>query len=74
MRIFILQRNEDITGVSGTGVVAEGIEFSDGSVALRWVSEWPTSVVFHERGMESVKHIHGHGGSTQIIILHEFKV
>ena len=64
---FVLQRDEDETGVSGTGVVAEGVEFSDHSVALRWISDWPTSVVFHDRGMESVEAVHGHGGKTRIM-------
>jgi hypothetical protein len=50
-RPFVLRRLVDETGVSGTGVVAEGVEFSDGTVALRWLSQWPTSVVFHDRGM-----------------------
>jgi hypothetical protein len=26
-RRFILQRNEDVSGMSGTGIVAEGVEF-----------------------------------------------
>lgn len=66
-RAFVLQRNEDETGVSGTGIVAEGVEFSDGTVALRWTSAWPTSVVFHDRGIDSVVHVHGHGGKTQVV-------
>lgn len=53
--------------MSGTGVVAEGVEFSDGTVALRWTSAWPTSVVFHDRGITSVEAIHGHGGKTRIV-------
>lgn len=36
-RLFVLDRVEDVSGVSGTGVVAEGIEFSDGVGALRWI-------------------------------------
>lgn len=68
-RRFVLQRNEDITGVSGTGVVAEGVLFSNGVVALQWTSAFPTSVVFHQRGMESVEAIHGHGGATAIVWL-----
>jgi len=64
---FVLQRTEDVTGVSGTGVVAEGVEFSDGTVSLRWTSDWPTSVVFHDRGIESVEAVHGHSGKTQIV-------
>lgn len=66
-RAFVLQRDIDETGVSGTGIVAEGVCFSDGTVALRWTSAWPTSVVFHDRGMESVEAIHGHGGKTRIV-------
>ncbi len=67
VRAFTLQRDTDVSGISGTGVVAEGVEFSDGMVALRWTSTWPTSVVFHERGMESVEAIHGHGGATRVV-------
>jgi hypothetical protein len=63
----VLQRDADETGVSGTGVVAEGVRFSDGTVALRWTSQWPTSVVFHDRGIESVEAVHGHGGKTRIV-------
>lgn len=67
MRAFQLVRDVDETGVSGTGVVAEGVEFSSGVVALTWLSEWPTSVVFHDRGMDSVVAIHGHGGKTRVV-------
>lgn len=73
-RPFVLQRHSDATGVSGVGVVAEGVEFSDGVVALRWLvpagapgSGNPTSVVFHDNGLESVRKIHGHGGQTEVV-------
>lgn len=66
-RAFILQRDVDVTGVSGTGVVAWGVEFPDGVCALRWTSQWPTSVVFHDRGMEGVRAVHGHDGKTQVM-------
>jgi hypothetical protein len=70
MRRFELHRDEDVTGVSGTGVVAEGVAFSaDGPVALRWTSEWPTSVVFHDRGVASLEAVHGHSGRTRIVWL-----
>lgn len=74
MRTFQLVRDVDETGISGTGVVAEGIEFSDGVVALRWLvpagspgAGNPTSVVFHDNGLASVEKIHGHGGKTRIV-------
>lgn len=73
MRAFRLVRDHDVSGVSGTGPVAEGVEFSDGVVALRWIVPpgqpghgFPTSVVFHDQGVESVERIHGHGGNTRI--------
>lgn len=69
---FELHRSEDVSGVSGVGVVAEGVAFSnDGPVALRWCSEWPTSVVFHDRGVESLEAVHGHQGRTRIVWLDE---
>lgn len=67
MRPFWLVRDTDVSGVSGTGVVAEGVEFSSGVVALTWLSAWPTSVVFHDRGMASVEAIHGHSGATRVV-------
>lgn len=67
MRRFVLHRDEDITGVSGTGVVAEGVEFTDGVVVIRWRGDWPTSTVHHDRGMAAVQHIHGHGGATRVV-------
>ena len=36
MKPFLMIRTEDETGISGTGVVAEGVEFLDGTVVIRW--------------------------------------
>lgn len=38
-RAFALVRPHDITGISGTGLVMQGVVFSDGRVAARWVTE-----------------------------------
>lgn len=66
MRTFTLQRNIDISGVSGTGTVAEGVEFSDGTVALRWiVGEHRSTVVWPN--IDAVIAVHGHGGSTKLV-------
>lgn len=65
MRRFSLQRDTDATGISGTGKVAEGVVFSNGWVALTWLTAH-TSVVFYP-GIEHVEAIHGHGGLTRII-------
>lgn len=67
MRTFVLKRTEDVTGVSGTGVVAEGIEFSDGEVVLRWIVGNHRSTVVWAQGIEAVEAIHGHNGATEVI-------
>jgi hypothetical protein len=67
IRRFELHRDEDVSGVSGEGVVAEGVILSSGKAVIEWLTEWPTSVVWHDRGLESVEHVHGHNGRTRIV-------
>ena len=64
MRRFVLDRQEDVSGTSGTGVVAEGVLFSSGHVALTWLS--PLWTVSAYPSMEVVRHIHGHEGRTKV--------
>ena len=61
---FRLHRHRDPSGVSGTGDVAEGVEFSDGAVAVRWLGEHPSTAAWG--GTDDVLHIHGHNGQTEI--------
>lgn len=68
-RRFDLFRHRDISGVSGTGPVAEGVRFSDGTVALRWPGADPSTAVWPS--VESVLKIHGHSGATEIRWLDE---
>jgi hypothetical protein len=65
-RRFVLERQTDVSGVSGIGTVVEGVLFSDGAVVVHWLGRWPTSTVFHslEGAMEAVDAIHGHDGAT----------
>lgn len=70
MRMFKMVRDIDETGISGTGVVAEGIEFSDGRVALRWQTGDHNSTVIWDN-IESVHAIHGHNGKTRVVFVDE---
>ena len=65
MRRFQLVRLVDLTGISGTGVVAEGVAFSDGSCALRWLTGEHRSTALHD-SVRSVRSVHGHEGRTRI--------
>lgn len=65
MRVFELYRDVDVSGISGTGKVAEGVEFSDGRVVLHWCAgEHVSTVVWNS--IADVEAIHGHGGRTRI--------
>lgn len=68
-RPFALYRIEDETGVSGTGVVAQGAVFEDGTVALRWLTERRSTAVY--ASIEDVEAVHGHGGRTRVVWLSE---
>lgn len=64
MRTFKTVRTHDVSGVSGTGVVTEGVEFTDGTVVLKWLTN-TSSTAFYD-SIEDVIAIHGHEGSTTI--------
>lgn len=64
IRTFVLQRKEDETGISGTGVVAEGVLFSTGRVVLNWVTGYSSVGVYDN--LEQMIAIHGHGGKTVV--------
>lgn len=67
MRRFELHRAVDHTGVSGTGVVAQGVVFDDGTACLRWLSAHATTVIYTD--IADVYAIHGHHGDTRIAYL-----
>lgn len=62
METFKLYRKKDVTGVSGTGYIAEGWQTSYGEVILRWYG--PHGGFGFHRSMEDCLAIHGHGGET----------
>lgn len=64
MRRFVLIRKEDVSGVSGTGEVAEGVEFHDGKVALCWFGPYHSVEIIEN--LPTVDKIHGHDGKTYI--------
>lgn len=64
---FELHRDADETGVSGTGVVAEGAVFSDGTVALRWKTDTASTTFFDD--VDQMMKVHGHGGATRLVYL-----
>lgn len=64
---FVLMRDEDEVGVSGTGVVADGVIFAgSGKVALSWNTPHTSVAVYDD--LETVIAIHGHDGKTKVLL------
>lgn len=64
-RRFQLVRDEDETGISGTGVVAWGVCFDDGVAVTRWNSDVAQTCVWVS--MDEVEAVHGHKGRTRVV-------
>lgn len=67
MRRFLLNRHVDVSKVSGEGIVAEGVQFSDGNVCIRWRSETPSTVMW--ASVDDAMKVHGHDGKTEVLWL-----
>lgn len=68
MRLYDLYRDEDPSGVSGTGHVAEVVEFSSGWCAVSFLPHTagiPNVIVYG--GIAHVEKIHGHEGKTRLV-------
>jgi len=66
MKTFYLERSLDESGVSGTGLVAEACEFSDGRCVVAWVGLEKVgvhSIVVYDSLEDAIK-VHGHNGLT----------
>lgn len=65
IRVGIINRHEDVHGISGEGDhKAEVIEFSDGSVVVRWLGKDAMTNV--AAGIKNVTNVHGHAGKTEV--------
>lgn len=69
-RQFVLYRHTDVSGVSGTGVVAWGTAYADGKAVTRWrgttTGIGQITVWDH---IEDILGVHGHDGATELIWL-----
>lgn len=64
---FVLRRHEDVTGISGTGIVADGALFpaaGKSKAVVRWRGERGSTVTWDN--VRHVQEIHGHDGRTTV--------
>ena len=65
IRIFRLQRDEDTSGVSGVGVIAEGVILTNTKIVLSWLTVHKCVTIYDS--MAEMIAVHGHDGRTKII-------
>lgn len=63
---FYLERAEDETGVSGTGIVAIGAVYPSGICIMEWLTF--TSSINQYRNIDHLKEVHSHGGKTKVVM------
>jgi hypothetical protein len=70
-RLFWLVRDRDVTGFSGTGIVAEGVVWADGRVTIRWCVEGLPRTTTDADSIADIERIHGHDGCTRVVFVDE---
>jgi hypothetical protein len=64
-RRFILVRHDGISGVGSTGAVADGVQWPDGTIAVRWRGQ-PASTTVWPHGLAELLAHYGEGGSASV--------
>jgi hypothetical protein len=67
MRRFNLVRSEDVSGMSGTGIVGEGVVLTSGRAVLTWLT--PIASVAIYDSVDAMEKIHGHEGRTSVVYI-----
>jgi len=68
MRRFVLMRDSDPSGMSGVGVIAEGCQWTDGSVYMKWLkTDFKTETRFEN--IASVENLHSHAGAEPTYVV-----
>lgn len=62
--IFELWREDDFSGISGTGHVLDGVVFSDGTTVVRWRGKTPSTATFKSYKHFQRVHMKYHGRLT----------
>ncbi len=65
MNNYKLVRIEDESGVSGTGHVADIVEFHNGKCVMCWRTSMSSIAIYDS--LYELEKIHGHGGKTKVV-------
>ena len=73
MRGFTMRREFDASGVSGTGVVLEGVQFSTGVVVIHWLTPPPRGSisVFDSLDQFLAIHVRPHPDNHSVLLFED---
>lgn len=73
MRRFVMHRTHDESGVSGTGLVLEGVLFSTGVVVIHWLTPPPRGSisVFDSMDQFLTIHVRPHPGNQTFLVFED---
>lgn len=61
---FYVERLEDVTGISGAGIVATGTCYPTGRCVMEWCTEIKSLAIYDS--ITQLQKVHGHGGKTVV--------
>lgn len=67
MKTFTVCRRADVSGVSGTGIIVEGIIFSDGTCVVHWLGIVRSTAVYPSYNAFAQVHIEPHPENRTIV-------
>lgn len=69
MKTFKIIRNNDESGISGTGHVIDGVIFDNGKTVIQWRSSTPSIAIYETFEDFKFLHIDSHPGNNTEIIM-----
>ena len=65
LKTFTMERDVDVTGYSGIGIVADGVVFPDGTCVIRWRGPIASTVGWAD--VADAIAVNGHDGATRFV-------
>ncbi|MEK1828906.1 hypothetical protein AAAC51_07100 [Priestia megaterium] len=67
LRQFYLHRLEDVSGVSGTGVIGRGVIMPSGHAVMEWTTKRKSIAIYES--VNEMQILHAHNGKTELVYL-----
>lgn len=67
LKQFYLNRKEDVSGVSGTGIIAQGVIFPSGKVVMEWATSYGSIAIYEN--INEIQVLHANKGKTELIYI-----